>query len=60
MDAELLSRARIEDIERDMNRIHLAAAAGGRLRHRRVVPGGKPRAAPAVPRCVPRAQWQAV
>jgi hypothetical protein len=30
MDAELLSRAGIDDIERDINRIHLAAAVGGK------------------------------
>lgn len=60
MDAELLSRARIEDIEREISRIHLAAAAGGKLQHRRVVSDGKPRATPAVPRRVLRALRQAL
>jgi hypothetical protein len=60
MDAELLSRAGIDDIERDINRIHLAAAVGGKSQHCRVVPGGKPRAAPAVPRRVLRALRQVV
>ncbi len=60
MDAELLSRARIQDIEREMSRIHLAAAAGGKLQHRRAVSEGKPRAVPAVPRRVLRAVRQTV
>jgi hypothetical protein len=60
MDLELLSRARIHEIEREMSRIHLAAAAGGKLQHRRAVPEGKPGAVPAVPRRVLRALRQAL
>ncbi len=50
MDAELLSRAKVQDIEREMNRIRLAAAAvGAKPDRRRATPDPRPRAVPAVP-----------
>jgi hypothetical protein len=61
MDAELLSRARIQDIEREISRIRLAGAAkGADLQHRRAALDDKARAAPAVPLRVLRALRQAV
>jgi hypothetical protein len=50
MDAELLRRAKMQDIEREINRIRLAAAAkSARPDHRRAAPGPKPCAVPAMP-----------
>jgi hypothetical protein len=62
MDAELLSRARIQDIEREISRIRLAAAAeGARPRHRSAAPDGKSRGSgPAMPLRVLRALRQTV
>lgn len=61
MDAELLSRARIQEIEREISRIRLAAAAeGGRWQHRRTALEGRPRVVPAMPlRALRRACRQA-
>ncbi len=50
MDAELLSRAKVQDIEREVNRMRLAAAAeGAKPDRRRSAPRPKPRAVPAMP-----------
>jgi len=50
MDAELLSRARIRDIEREMSRIRLAAAAVSAESERRPAASADTRAAvPAMP-----------
>ncbi len=59
MDAELLSRARIQEIEREMSRIRLAAAGSAKPQHRRVASEGKPRASPAMPLRLLRALRQA-
>lgn len=61
MDAELLSRARIQDIEREISRIRLAAAARSeKSQPRRAASDGEPRAVPAMPLRVMRALRQAV
>lgn len=62
MDAELLSRARIQDIEREISRIHLAAAAEStKSEHRPAAPDGKSQGAgPAMPLRVLRALRQTV
>ncbi len=50
MDAELLSRASIQGIEREISRIRLAAAAeSAKSQHRRAASDGKPRAVTAIP-----------
>lgn len=50
MDAELLSRAKLQDIEREIGRIRLAAAAESAKPHRRrAAPDPKPRVVPAMP-----------
>jgi len=61
MDAELLSRARIQDIEREISRIRLAAAAESeKLQHREAAPDAKPRTVPGMPLRLLRALRQAV
>ena len=61
MDTELLSRARIQDIEREVSRIRLAAAAErAKPHHRRAASDGKPRTVPAMPLRLLRALRQAV
>ncbi len=60
MDAELLSRARIQDVEREISRMRLAAVAErAKPRRRRAAPGGKPRSVPAMPLRLLRARRQA-
>jgi hypothetical protein len=49
MDAELLSRTKIRDIEREISRIRLAAAMTAESHRRRAAPGREPKAARAVP-----------
>jgi hypothetical protein len=59
MDTELLSRARTQDIEREISRIRLAAAAeSARSQHRRAASNGKPRGVPGMPLRVLRALRQ--
>jgi hypothetical protein len=59
MDAELLSRGRTQDIEREISRIRLAAAAeSARSEHRGAASDGKPRAVPAMPLRILRALRQ--
>ena len=61
MDTELLSQARIQEMEREISRIRLAAAAeSAKSQHRRAAPDGKPRAVRAMPLRVLRALRQAV
>ncbi len=61
MDAELLSRARIQDIEREMSRVRLAAAADrAKSQHRRAAPDRKAQAVLATPLRVLLALRQAV
>ena len=49
MDAELLSRARIRDIEREMSRIRLAAAVSAESERRPAASADRRGAVPAMP-----------
>jgi hypothetical protein len=60
MEVELLTRARIQDIEREFSRIRLAAAVREGSQRHRAAPDGRPPASLAMPRRVLRALRQAV